>query len=85
MACHAPYYHRTTTVQALEYIHTKSICHRDLKPDNLLTEPARLRLKLIDFGCAKVQYVVHHMVHHMVHYMVHHMVRGMVHSMVHFG
>ena len=41
-------------LRALEYISSLRICHRDLKPDNLLIDPLRLRLKLIDFGCAKV-------------------------------
>jgi serine/threonine protein kinase len=41
-------------LKALEYVHSRRICHRDLKPDNLLVDPSKLRLKLIDFGCAKV-------------------------------
>ncbi|GAB9476255.1 Agc/pdk1 protein kinase [Globisporangium polare] len=41
-------------VQALEYMHSKRVIHRDLKPDNLLlTEDGHL--KVTDFGTAKDQ------------------------------
>ena len=30
------------------------ICHRDIKPQNLLLDPARGILKLCDFGSAKI-------------------------------
>ena len=33
-------------LKALEYVHSKRICHRDLKPDTLLVDPSRQRLKV---------------------------------------
>jgi len=42
------------TFRALEYIHARRICHRDIKPDNLLCDPATMRCRLCDFGCSKV-------------------------------
>ena len=42
------------TFRALEYIHARRICHRDIKPDNLLCDPVTLKCRLCDFGCSKV-------------------------------
>ena len=39
--------------RALAHIHGLGICHRDIKPQNLLVNPARHILKLCDFGSAK--------------------------------
>ena len=39
--------------RALAHIHGLGICHRDIKPQNLLVNPARQTLKLCDFGSAK--------------------------------
>jgi len=39
--------------RALAHIHGMGICHRDIKPQNLLVDPARHLLKLCDFGSAK--------------------------------
>jgi glycogen synthase kinase 3 beta len=41
-------------LQSLAYIHSMGICHRDIKPQNLLLDPARGILKLCDFGSAKI-------------------------------
>jgi glycogen synthase kinase 3 beta len=39
--------------RALAHIHGIGICHRDIKPQNLLVDPSRHVLKLCDFGSAK--------------------------------
>ncbi|CAL8092987.1 unnamed protein product [Calicophoron daubneyi] len=41
-------------LRSLAYIHHKGICHRDIKPQNLLLNPSTAVLKLCDFGSAKV-------------------------------
>jgi serine/threonine protein kinase len=40
--------------RSLCYIHSVGICHRDIKPQNLLLNPSTGVLKLCDFGSAKI-------------------------------
>lgn len=40
--------------RSLAYIHSLGICHRDIKPQNLLLDPQPHIVKLCDFGSAKV-------------------------------
>eukprot|EP01111_Echinosteliopsis_oligospora_P010334 TRINITY_DN3193_c0_g1_i1.p1 TRINITY_DN3193_c0_g1~~TRINITY_DN3193_c0_g1_i1.p1 ORF type:complete len:398 (+),score=93.29 TRINITY_DN3193_c0_g1_i1:381-1574(+) len=40
--------------RSLAYIHSLGICHRDIKPQNLLLNPEEGVLKLCDFGSAKI-------------------------------
>jgi glycogen synthase kinase 3 beta len=41
-------------MRSLNYIHSLGICHRDIKPQNLLIDPVHGILKLCDFGSAKM-------------------------------
>lgn len=38
---------------SLGYLHGMGICHRDIKPHNLLIDPTTGMVKLCDFGCSK--------------------------------
>ena len=40
-------------LKGLAYLETVSICHRDIKPQNILIDPCTHSLKICDFGSAK--------------------------------
>ena len=40
-------------IRGLAYLHALGICHRDMKPQNILTDPETHKLKICDFGSAK--------------------------------
>lgn len=42
-----------TLTQGLDYCHSKGIMHRDVKPQNIIVNPHKKILKLIDWGLAE--------------------------------
>ena len=41
-------------LSGMAYLHSQGVCHRDIKPQNLLVHPETHMLKLCDFGSAKI-------------------------------
>ncbi|EAS04144.2 glycogen synthase kinase-3 (macronuclear) [Tetrahymena thermophila SB210] len=46
-------YYSYQMLRSLAYIHGINICHRDIKPQNILVDPRNHNLKMCDFGSAK--------------------------------
>lgn len=40
-------------LDTVSYIHSMNICHRDIKPDNILYDRQNKKITLIDFGISK--------------------------------
>ncbi|MHC9545053.1 MAG: protein kinase [Vulcanimicrobiota bacterium] len=43
-----------TSVDILEYLHSRKIIHRDIKPENFILEKATGRIFMVDFGTATI-------------------------------
>ena len=48
--CPLPQVYMYQLFRSLAYIHSQGVCHRDIKPQNLLVDPETAILKLCDFG-----------------------------------
>ena len=51
-------FYGSCVLDGLSFLHEKSICYRDLKPENLLIDSDGY-IKIVDFGFAK-KYMVNH-------------------------
>ena len=47
-------------LEALEYLFSQGVVHRDVKNQNILLDLENRQIKLIDFGCARYLHEVQH-------------------------
>ena len=40
-------------LETINYLHNEGICHRDLKPDNILVSSLNEEIKILDFEVSK--------------------------------
>lgn len=40
-------------------MHSSGVCHRDIKPDNILYDPIKRKIKIIDFDIARIKKFTH--------------------------
>jgi serine/threonine protein kinase len=40
-------------LEGMKYLHEKGVCHRDIKPDNILVSDDFHKIKIIDFNVSK--------------------------------
>jgi serine/threonine protein kinase len=40
-------------LEGMKYLHEKGVCHRDIKPDNILVSDDFNKIKIIDFNVSK--------------------------------
>ena len=43
-------------LESVNLLHQSSVCHRDLKPQNILYNVNENKIKIIDFGISKAMY-----------------------------
>ena len=45
----------TEIIKTIAYMHSSGVCHRDIKPDNILYDPLKKKIKIIDFDIARIK------------------------------
>jgi len=53
LSLHCTRFYTAQIIDAVQWMHSKGVIHRDMKPENVLLDPD-MRVKITDFGTAKV-------------------------------